>query len=227
VEEVPAEVVLLNHALRQGGLKFCSKRVHNKETFVHELERNPPDVILSDHGLASFDGFAALAIAREKRPGVPFIFVTGSLGEQKIIELFHRGATDCVLKHHLSELAPAVGRALRESEQRSLRKQKEQELRRSEELYRGLIECSPDAILVVWTKGQIAFVNPAAVKLLGASSANELIGTTVDKIFLPGQWEALVDRIRGSGKKRPSLLSSNIDCFAWTAWCRTSSFPPG
>ncbi len=63
-------------------MKFRSKRVDTKQAFLRELECNPPDLILSDQGLPSFDGFTALAVARDRCPEVPFIFVTGSLGEK-------------------------------------------------------------------------------------------------------------------------------------------------
>ena len=102
---------MVNHELRRRGLNFRTKRVDSREVFLRELERDPPDVILSDHGLPSFDGFTALAIAREKCPDVPFIFVTDSLGEQLAIETFEHGATDYVLKRDLSKLAPAIRRA--------------------------------------------------------------------------------------------------------------------
>src|SRR5258708_36130189 len=115
VEDLPADVVIINHALRAGGLRFRSKRVENKEAFLHELEHHPPDVILSDHGLPSFDGFTALAIARNKRPDIPFIFVTSSLGEEMTIETFKSGATDYVLKKDLSKLVPAVEREIQEA----------------------------------------------------------------------------------------------------------------
>ena len=86
VEDVPADVVIVNHELRKAGMAFCSRRVDTKEAFLAELQHHPPDVILSDHGLPSFDGFTALAIARDKCPDVPFIFVTNSLGEETTIE---------------------------------------------------------------------------------------------------------------------------------------------
>src|SRR5262245_55570342 len=119
VEDVPADVVMVNHELRKGRLAFRTKRVETKGAFLHELERNPPDLILSDHGLPSFDGFTALAIARDKCPEIPFIFVTNALGEQMAIETFESGATDYVLKSGLSKLVPAVQRALREAEERT------------------------------------------------------------------------------------------------------------
>src|SRR6266481_1957010 len=112
---------MINHELRKGGLLFRAKRVETKEDFMHQLEEYPPDLILSDHGLPSFDGFTALALAGDKCPDVPFIFVTSALGEELTIATFESGATDYVLKHRLSNLAPAVQRALREAEERRKR----------------------------------------------------------------------------------------------------------
>src|SRR5437762_4100937 len=149
IEDVPSDVVMVNHELRKGGMAFRSKRVETKEAFLRELAKESPDIILSDHGLPSFDGFTALAIARDKCPEVPFIFITGSVGEQTAIEAFEGGATDYVLKNNLSKLVPAMQRALRESEERVKLKQKEQELRESEERFRQLVESGKDDAIVV------------------------------------------------------------------------------
>jgi CheY-like chemotaxis protein len=112
LEDVPAEAELINAELRNDGISFQAERVDTREEFLREIETNPPDVILSDHGLPSFDGFAALALAREKCPETPFIFVTGSMGEEVAVNSLRNGATDYVLKNRLSNLAPAVRRAL-------------------------------------------------------------------------------------------------------------------
>src|SRR5258708_30008009 len=104
VEDMPADVIRLNHVLREEGMSFRSKRVDTQEAFLHELEHNPPDVILSDHCVPSFDGFMALTLARMKCPEVPVIFVTGRLGEQIAIETLRNGATDYVLKSNLAKL---------------------------------------------------------------------------------------------------------------------------
>src|SRR5436305_390852 len=80
LEDVAADVVLLDRELQSAGLSFETKRVETRAEFLRELEGGPPDLILSDHGLPQFDGFAALAIARERCPETPFIFVTGSMG---------------------------------------------------------------------------------------------------------------------------------------------------
>jgi len=163
VEDVPADVVMVNHELRRGGLAFRTKRVDTKEDFLHELEHAVPDVILSDHGLPSFDGFTALAIARDKCPTVPFIFVTNSLGEEMTIETFESGATDYVLKKNLRKLVPTVQRALREAEERAAFKQKEQALRESELRFRTLVEGVKDyAIFMLDKQGRVTSWNSGA-----------------------------------------------------------------
>src|SRR4051794_35162054 len=92
VEDTAPDVVLINHELRKAGLNFRSRRVESREAFLHELERHPPDVILSDHGVPGFDGFAALAEARSRCPEVPFIFVTGAPGDEVAADTLKSGA---------------------------------------------------------------------------------------------------------------------------------------
>lgn len=138
LEDSATDADLIRHALAQGGFIFCWNHVNNKKDFVRELERFAPDLILSDFSLPSLDGYTALEIAREKRPDAPFIFVTGTLGEEVAIETLKKGATDYVLKHRLSRLVPSVQRALREAGERVERKRAEEELRRSHEQLRAL-----------------------------------------------------------------------------------------
>ncbi|HEY2952180.1 MAG TPA: PAS domain S-box protein [Verrucomicrobiae bacterium] len=205
VEDVPAEVAIVNHELRKAGLVFRCKRVDTREAFLQELEHEPPDVILSDHGLPSFDGFTALAIARNKCPEVPFIFVTGSLGEQMTIETFESGATDYVLKSQLSKLAPAVLRTLREAEKRVELKQKEQALRESEERFRMLVEGVKDyAIYMLDPTGHVTSWNTGAEWILGYR-AEDIIGRHFSEFFAPedvaeGRPESALQTASGEGR---------------------------
>ena len=133
VEDDSSDALLIDRELRKGGVSFKSHRVVTKEQFLNALVERPPDLILSDHGLPAFDGFSALAIARERVPDVPFIFVAGSLGEETTIKALKSGAADYILKHRLSGLSPAVHRALSQAEERAKRREAEAALRRSEE----------------------------------------------------------------------------------------------
>lgn len=205
VEDEAHDAALVQHALKDGGFDFTFKRVDTEEGFLKEIQTFQPSVILSDHGLPAFDGFAALSIAQNKVPDVPFIFVTGSLGEEMAIKALKTGATDFVLKHHLTTLPPAVHRALRQADFRVQRRQAEEALQTSEERYRSLVELSPDA-LFVQSDERIVFINSAGVKLLGASKPEKLIGKPVKEIFHPSSWKAVQQRLsqmQEEGKPTP------------------------
>ena len=133
VENSELDALLIDRELRKGGLVFQSEHVDSRDHYLGALARQLPDIILSDHGLPAFDGFSALALARERAPDVPFIFVTGSLGEETAVRALKNGAADYILKHHLPNLAPAVHRALAQAEERAKRREAEEALRRSEE----------------------------------------------------------------------------------------------
>jgi len=138
LEDNATDAELIAHTLREGGIPSSNRRVETKPDYVRELEARPPDVILSDYELPSFDGYKALAIAQKKCPEVPFIFVTGTLGEEVAIETLKHGATDYVIKTRLSRLVPSVQRALREAQERAERKRAEEGLRKSHEQLRAL-----------------------------------------------------------------------------------------
>ena len=189
------DATLVEHTLKEGGFDFVFQRVDSEGAFLQELDRFKPSLILSDHGLPAFDGFSALSIAQDKAPDVPFIFVTGSLGEEMTIKALKSGATDFVLKHRLSTLPPAVHRALRQADFRIQRKHAEEALQSSEERYRRLVELSPDA-LFVQSDDLIVFINTAGVKLLGAGTPDELVGKPVRQFIHAGSWKSLQQRLR-------------------------------
>jgi len=119
-------------ALEAGGVPCGVTRVELESDFLASLQRSGFDVILADYTLPSFDGVAALKIAKEISPEVPFIFVTGTLGEEVAIEALRLGATDYVFKTRLSRISPAVQRALREAQEKTERRRTEGALRESE-----------------------------------------------------------------------------------------------
>lgn len=195
IEDEARDAELAEHTLRQGGFDFAFRRVDTEEAFLREIGEFQPNVILSDHGLPAFDGFSALTVAREKCPEVPFIFVTGSLGEEMAIKALKSGATDFILKHHLSTLPPALHRALNQAEFQVQRKRAEEALLISEERYRSLVELSPDA-LFVQIDDKIVFINSAGVKLLGAQRARELIGRSASGFIHPDDRRRIQARLR-------------------------------
>lgn len=138
LEDNAPHAELVEHFLRESGLKFRLVRVETRDEYIRQLDELRPDMILSDYALPAFDGYGALGIAKERAPNVPFIFVTGTMGEEVAIETLKNGATDYVLKTRLARLGPAVQRALRESAERRDRQRAEDKLRRSLDQLRAL-----------------------------------------------------------------------------------------
>jgi len=153
------------------------RRVDNREDFLAALGENHFDLILSDYTMPGFSGTDALALAREKHPEIPFLFVSGTIGEDAAIEALKNGATDYVLKHRLMRLIPAVDRALREAEERAERERAEEAMRQSEHKYRVLFESLGDAaFLVDEESGRVLDVNPRAGEILGYQRG-EMLGS--------------------------------------------------
>src|SRR3984885_2502476 len=132
LEDDASDAELVQELLEAEGFVCEITRAQTRADFVTALEHNEIDLILADYKLPSFDGVAALELASSTRPHVPFIFVSGTIGEELAIEALKMGATDYVLKTGLSRLAPSVRRAMREAEGQAERKKAEEALRRSE-----------------------------------------------------------------------------------------------
>ena len=132
LEDDPRDAELVQAILQAGGFACAVTRVETRVDFCASLEQSGFDLVLADYTLPSFDGISALKIAVEKRPEVPFIFVSGTLDEEVAIEALKVGATDYVFKTRLSRILPAVQRALREGQDRAERKRTQEALRRSE-----------------------------------------------------------------------------------------------
>jgi len=138
LEDNEPDAELIQQTLLDSGMNISMVTVHTLEQFGAELSRVPPGIILSDYWLPTFDGGTVLEIAKQLAPDVPFIFVTGILGEEVVIEMLKKGATDYVLKTRLARLAPAVIRALREMQQKRENRKAQERLMRSHDQLRAL-----------------------------------------------------------------------------------------
>src|ERR1700726_1918881 len=132
VEDDPKDAELIQDLLQTEGIVCQVTRVDTEAELLASVEQGGIDLILADYTLPSFDGISALKFAMKACPDVPFIFVSGTLGEEVAIEALKIGAIDYVLKTRLSRLVPSVLRALREATQRAERKRAEEALRQSE-----------------------------------------------------------------------------------------------
>lgn len=195
LEDSELDAEILRAMLDDDGIACEMTRVQTRADFVAALEQDGFDLILADYALPSFDGLLALEIARESRPDLPFILVSGALGEDIAIEAMKGGATDYVLKHRLERLVPAVRRALREAGERSERQRAEEELRESYTLLRSIVEGTPDAIFVKDAQGRYLMVNSACEEIAG-KPAEEILGKDDTEVFAPEVARDLVESDR-------------------------------
>lgn len=140
LEDELNDVELVQAKLKEEGFACDVIHVETQADFVSALDKGEFDIILADYKLPSFDGLSALAIAREKTPEVPFIFLSGVMGEELAIETLKNGAIDYVLKQRLSRLGPAIRRALREAEEHLERRKAEEELKKYQEHLEELVK---------------------------------------------------------------------------------------
>jgi len=167
LEDMDSDVELVKYELRKAGIDCNLRLVENRESFLRELRQRPPDVILADYNLPSFDGLSALELAQGMRPDVPFIFVSGAMGEELAVDTLKQGATDYVLKQRLARLGAAVGRALREAGERRQRREAEASLRRSEERFRILFQTAGSVIILLSPAGRVLEFNAEAERVTG------------------------------------------------------------
>ena len=177
LEDNRDDAELVARRLQRAGFLLSWQRVETEQTYLEHLHPDL-DLILADFTLPQFNTIKALTQLQERELDVPFIIVSGTIGEEAAVEAMRRGATDYLLKDRLSRLPDAVRRALKERELRRERKQAQEELRQTKERYQRLVEFSPEPI-AVHAEGKFVYVNPATVELLGAEDAEELLGRPV------------------------------------------------
>jgi two-component system, NarL family, sensor histidine kinase UhpB len=169
LEDDSADAELVQAQLTHGPLEIAWDVVVSEEHFVSALASNPdnpPDLILADYTLPGFDGMRALQLTRDRFPDVPFVFVSGSLGEERAINALKSGATDYVLKERLQRLSSVVERALTEARERRERRNAQLQLEEQRVLLSTLIDSLPDVVYAIDRDERLTVVNRALLDLL-------------------------------------------------------------
>jgi PAS domain S-box-containing protein len=182
LEDEVRDTELVQASLEEEGIRNELTRVQAEQDFISALKDGRFDLILADYTLPAFDGLAALKLAREHAPDVPFLFVSGTLGEDVAIEALKKGATDYVLKTRLARLGPSITRALREGRERTQRKRAEEALRDSEEQWKAAFESNPVMYFMVDGTGTTLSVNAFGANQLGYKRS-DLVGQSVLNVF--------------------------------------------
>ena len=195
VEDRIEDAELLLRELRKSGLGIVSRRVETAVELEEALSSFAPDLILSDYTLPGFGGMDALQIAKQRGPNTPFIFVSGTIGEERAVEAMKQGADDYVMKDNRARLAPSVRRALKESGERQARRRTQQELKDSEERFRSVMHFSSIGMALVASAGRWLHVNPALCRIVGYSE-EELLAPDFPSINHPDDVDAELRQVR-------------------------------
>ncbi|HEV7803032.1 MAG TPA: EAL domain-containing protein [Burkholderiales bacterium] len=183
VEDEPLDAELCEHELRGAGFAFLSQRVYTRAAYTEALTSFAPDVILSDFSMPTdLDGFAALAIAREHASDIPFVFVSGTIGEERAVEAMKAGATDYVLKDRLNRLGPVVRRALQEARDRRSMRSAQDALRSSETRFRYFMQHLPARASIRDKEGHYTYVNEVWEQAVGLT-AQEVVGRLYSDVW--------------------------------------------
>jgi len=175
IEDSEDDTLLLLHHLKRGGYQTAYTRVENEQDMIKAIESSQWDAIVSDYNLPAFSGLEALAIYKEKGLDIPFIVVSGIIGEDTAVEMMKAGAHDYLMKGNLARLEVAIEREMREAEVRKQRKKAEAELRESEATARTLLNAPNDFAMLIDNEGIILSLNEAACRQFGRSRT-ELMG---------------------------------------------------
>jgi diguanylate cyclase (GGDEF)-like protein/PAS domain S-box-containing protein len=208
VEDVPTDAELEIRELKRAGLRIAHRLVETEDAFRAALREFRPALIISDFSMPHFDGMFALALARELVPDVPFIFVSGTIGEEYAIRALKNGATDYVLKNNLVRLPAAVERALQDASVRAEQRKAEAALQEVTERHRSTYENSPIGIMHTDVDSdRILHANPKLLELLGYA-AGELLGKTTDDIVHPDH------RGMDRGNYRERMMRGELSSFS-------------
>ena len=186
LEDSPEDAELIGALLDQGGLGAELRWVTTRAAFQQALEE-PWDLILADYALPGIRDRQALELALARRPDVPFIYISGTMGETTAIECLHHGAADYILKQGLSRLVPAARRALAEAAERGARRQAEVALLASEADYRRIAAEQRELLAAISAAGIVPWSrDPGDGSVLMGSGSEALLGWAAEHFRTPG-----------------------------------------
>jgi PAS domain S-box-containing protein len=179
IEDSEFDARILVNVLKQGGYDPQYLRVETSLAMRKAIRESNWDVVLSDYNMPGFTALDALKIIQESPFDLPFIIISGGIGEDTAVAAMKAGAHDYLMKGNLARLPPAISREMREASERIARRKAEAALRESELRYRLLFETATDAVVLIDNSGIIQFANPA-VKDVFDYQPSELIGKDID-----------------------------------------------
>jgi len=226
-EDEALDAELIEYELERAAVACETRRVESREDFARAVKEFAPDLILSDYAVPRFDGMAALALARELAPTIPFIIVTGSVNEETAVRCMHAGASDYLIKNNLARLGPAIRSALERERARAEKLRAESALRRSEADLRAIFDSSPQGFLLADPDGTVKAFNRTAAEWgarVGGWQLSE--GSQLRHLAPAEELDRWQDCFRQALGNRPTIRQWSLPDAAGTPhWYETSHVP--
>lgn len=205
IEDSPADATLLAHCLKKGDYAVTSEVVETAPAMLSALKRQRWDIVISDHSMPTFDGLTALSLLKKSGLDLPFIIVSGSIGEETAVAAMRAGAQDYIMKNNLSRLVPAIERELREAESRRQHKKAEETINRM--AYYDILTDLPNRALFQERLGEELIAaqrenKPLALLLIdldGFKEVNNTLSHHHGDILLQQVARRLIDIVQNSG----------------------------
>jgi PAS domain S-box-containing protein len=187
IEDSESDAELNARYLQKAGYDIHYRRVETAEEMKRALELQNWDLILSDYSMPHFDVLSALAIYHASGTDIPFIVISGAIGEEKAVELIKAGAHNYLLKNNMTRFASVVNRELSEAQIRNELVNANTALSASEERYHTMINTSPDGIFITHLQGVITEISAVALSLCGTNTSDEMVGINFSTLVPPDE----------------------------------------
>ncbi|MCE5211561.1 MAG: response regulator, partial [Deltaproteobacteria bacterium] len=193
VDDSEDDVLLIIRTLQKGGYKIQFERVETAQTMKKALREKQWDIILCDYKMPDFSAPSAISLLKkEAQINIPFIIISGVIGEEAAIDCMRMGAHDYIMKGNLSRLCPAINREIQDAKSREEQRHTKEKLQYEEQLFSTFTEQDPDLIILVNKDFQITYTNPAVENFLGIKK-KEIIGSKVYNYLHPDDFELVTD----------------------------------
>ena len=209
LEDSEDDVLLIVRQLEKGGYAVDSCRVDTPEAFRAVLKQDAWDIVISDYSLPGLNALSAISIFKECGPDIPFLVVSGAVGEETAVEVLKSGAHDVLIKSNLARLVPAVVRELREAAERRARRDAEDGLAASEIKFRRIVETAHEGIWMLDQRGRTTYMNKRMADMLGLDPAEVEAATLLQFLAEPKVAEVVTTYLHG---KTDGTTTYRVQC---------------